>query len=251
MSVFFATALALATSAAMRVMRFNSSSVTIGLLAKPHTPLWITRTPKPAAPGRPPARAPPPRPAPPRPPRPPPNPPPPSAARSLPPVALTPELTLRVKRTSAYEQPTRFASPSTMSASPLNEEVSGLPFGDCAISSPTRSLEASRMLVAPVYFRKSRRVGLINLRERNRGVPQRSLRKIASRRSPRSLRFFLIPLVILTSCKSLRPGRPGRVPCRGRRRLRRCGSAPTCRPPRCWRRRPAATCSSGSSAPVR
>ena len=30
-------------------MRRISSSVTIGLLANPHTPLWITRTPKPAA----------------------------------------------------------------------------------------------------------------------------------------------------------------------------------------------------------
>ena len=29
-----------------------------------------------------------------------------------------------------------------MSARPLKVEVSGLPFGDCAISSPTRSLEA-------------------------------------------------------------------------------------------------------------
>jgi hypothetical protein len=104
--------------------------VTIGLLAKPQTPLWITRTPKPAAPGRPPARAPPPRP--PRPPRPPPNPP--SAVRSLPPLALTLLFTLRVKRTSAYVQPTFFASPSAMSDSPLNCEVSGLPFGDCAIS---------------------------------------------------------------------------------------------------------------------
>src|SRR5580765_1593897 len=175
MSVFFATALALATSAAIRVMRFNSSSVTIGLLANPQTPLWITRTPKPAAPGRPPARAPPPRPAPPRPPRPPPKPPP-SALRSLPPLALTPELTLRVKRTSAYEQPAFFASPSTMSASPLKVEVSGLPFGDCAINSPTRSLEASRMLVAPVYFRKSRRVGLICLRKKPRST-QRTQRK--------------------------------------------------------------------------
>src|SRR3954466_12557867 len=64
----------------MRVMRTSSSGVTIGLLANPQTPLWITRTPKPAAPGRPPARAPPPRPAPPRPPRPPPPNPPPAAA---------------------------------------------------------------------------------------------------------------------------------------------------------------------------
>ena len=30
-------------------MRRISSSVTIGLLANPQTPLWITRTPKPAA----------------------------------------------------------------------------------------------------------------------------------------------------------------------------------------------------------
>src|SRR4051812_14661999 len=139
----------------------------MGLLANPKTREGMPRTPNPAAPGRPPARAPPPRPAPPRPPRPPPNPP--AASRSVPPVALTPVLTLRVKRTSAYEQPTFFASPRTMSESPLNDEVSGLPFGDCAISSPTRSLEASSSEVAPVYFRKSRRVGLISVSGKNRG----------------------------------------------------------------------------------
>src|SRR5262249_514309 len=53
-------------SAAMRVMRRISSSVAIGLLANPHTPLWITRTPKP-----PPPRPPPPPPPPPLPPPPP------------------------------------------------------------------------------------------------------------------------------------------------------------------------------------
>src|SRR5207244_9178412 len=98
-----------------------SSSVTIGLLANPQTPLCTTRTPKPAAPGRPPARAPPPRPAPPRPPRPPPNPP--SALRSLPPLALTPLVTLRVNRMSTYVQPAFFASPSATSDSPLNIDV--------------------------------------------------------------------------------------------------------------------------------
>jgi hypothetical protein len=46
-SRFFAIALARATSEATRVIRTSSSSVTIGLLAKPQTPLWITRTPKP------------------------------------------------------------------------------------------------------------------------------------------------------------------------------------------------------------
>src|SRR3954453_17211623 len=75
MSVFLAIALALATSVAIRVMRRISSSVTIGLLAKPHVPLWMTRTPKPAAPTRPPPPRPP-RPLPPPPPRPPPPPPP-------------------------------------------------------------------------------------------------------------------------------------------------------------------------------
>src|SRR5581483_1547262 len=167
-SVFFAIALALATSAAMRVMRRISSSVTIGLLANPHTPLWITRTPNPAAPRPAPRRlpAPPPRPNP--PPRPPPNPPP-SALRSGPPFALTLLLTLRVNRMSAYVQPIRFASPSAMSDRPLNVEVIGLPFGDCAINSPTRSLEAMRMPVAPVYFRKSRRDGLIALHRRRNG----------------------------------------------------------------------------------
>src|SRR3954465_729455 len=81
-------------SAAMRVIRRISSSLTIGLLRNPQTPLWMTRTPNPAAPGRPPARAPPPRPAPPRPPRPPP-PNPPAASRPLPPAPLTPLLPLR------------------------------------------------------------------------------------------------------------------------------------------------------------
>ena len=38
-STFFAIALAFATSAAIRAMRRISSSVTIGLLAKPQTPL--------------------------------------------------------------------------------------------------------------------------------------------------------------------------------------------------------------------
>src|SRR3954469_6311272 len=80
MSVFLAMALARATSAAIFEIRRISSSVTIGLLAKPHTPLWITRTPKPAAPrsrtvAPPPPR--PPNPPPPPPPRPPPPPPPP------------------------------------------------------------------------------------------------------------------------------------------------------------------------------
>src|SRR5579862_5236669 len=48
-----------------------------------------------------------------------------------------------------------------MSARPLNDEVIGLPFGDCASSSPTRSLDAMTNAEAPVYFRKSRRLGLI------------------------------------------------------------------------------------------
>src|SRR4051794_2499178 len=158
MSVFLAIALALATSAATCVMRRISSSVTIGLLAKPQTPLWMTRTPKPPAPGRPPARAPPPRPAPPRPPRPPPNPAPASAPeRSLLPLALTLLFTLRVKRMSAYVQPAVFAVASAASASPLNVEVSGLPFGDWAINSPRRSLDAISSPAAPVYLRKLRR----------------------------------------------------------------------------------------------
>jgi hypothetical protein len=38
-STFFATALALATSAAMPVIRLISDSLTMGLLAKPQTPL--------------------------------------------------------------------------------------------------------------------------------------------------------------------------------------------------------------------
>src|SRR4029453_10434082 len=61
-------------------MRRISSSVTIGLLAKPQVPLWITRTPKPAAPVRPAA------PRPPRPPPPPPKPPPPKPPPPPPPA---------------------------------------------------------------------------------------------------------------------------------------------------------------------
>ncbi len=46
-SVFFATALARAMSVATPATRLISSGVTTGLLAKPQTPLWMTRTPKP------------------------------------------------------------------------------------------------------------------------------------------------------------------------------------------------------------
>jgi hypothetical protein len=42
-------ALARATSVATARDARISSSVTIGLLANPQTPLWITRTPKPPA----------------------------------------------------------------------------------------------------------------------------------------------------------------------------------------------------------
>ena len=48
-----AIALALATSVARAATRLISSSVTSGLLAKPHTPEWMTRTPKPALSSRP------------------------------------------------------------------------------------------------------------------------------------------------------------------------------------------------------
>src|SRR5262245_48814514 len=117
----------------------------------------MTRTPKPAAPrfARPPR--PPPRPPPPRPPRPPPSP----SLRSLPPLALTPLLTLRVKRMSAYVQPIFFASPSATSENPLNGDCNGSLAGDCAISSPTRSDDATRRAEAPVHFRKSRRDGFM------------------------------------------------------------------------------------------
>src|SRR5262249_34940299 len=132
----------------MRAMRRISSSVTIGLLAKPQTPPWITRTPNPAAPLPPARRLPPP---PPRPqPRPPPNPA--AASRSGPPLALTPLLTLRVKRMSAYEQPAAFASASAASARPLNDDVIGLPFGDCASNSATRSDDATASVAVPLYF---------------------------------------------------------------------------------------------------
>src|SRR6185436_13692847 len=95
-SRFFATALARATSAATAVTRLISSGVTSGLLAKPHTPLWMTRTPNPYVSVA----------------SPPPNPPPPRRIRPL----RTPIdcARLRVKRISAYEQPRRFVSPSAM-----------------------------------------------------------------------------------------------------------------------------------------
>src|SRR5262245_49998763 len=114
----------------------------------------MTRTPNPAAPRL--ARPPRPPPRPPRPPRPP-KPPPSPALRSLPPLALTPLFTLRVKRMSAYEQPAFFASPSATSDSPLNGDCIGSLAVDCAISSPTMSDEATRRAEAPVYFRKSLR----------------------------------------------------------------------------------------------
>jgi hypothetical protein len=100
------------------VMRRSSSSVTIGLLANPQTPLWITRTPKPAAPGRPPARAPPPRPAP------------PGRRAAAEPAAVSVAIAAagRVHAGADAARETHvgmraadlFASPSTMSASPLN-----------------------------------------------------------------------------------------------------------------------------------
>ena len=49
------TALAFATSVACAVIFRISASVTNGLLAKPQTPLWMTRTPKPALSSCPPA----------------------------------------------------------------------------------------------------------------------------------------------------------------------------------------------------
>src|SRR5206468_225803 len=61
-SRFFAIALARATSVAMPVTRLISSGLTNGLLAKPHTPLWITRTPNPyVSVASPPPKPPPPR----------------------------------------------------------------------------------------------------------------------------------------------------------------------------------------------
>ena len=122
-STFFATVLACAMSAAMRVMRRISSSVMIGLLANPHDAAVDHADAEAGGAGAPRVRpgrrrdrrvrqtrrAPPPSPA--------------TALRSLLPLALTPLLTLRVKRMSAYEQPAFFASPSATSDSPLN--------GDC------------------------------------------------------------------------------------------------------------------------
>jgi hypothetical protein len=120
----------------MRVMRRISSSVTIGLLAKPQTPLWITRTPKPAASlaagagaraaPKPLRRAATAAPAP--------------AARRArrrsgraPRLrgcccreALTPRFVLRVKRMSAYVQPAFFASARAMSE-PLELRVEDTP----------------------------------------------------------------------------------------------------------------------------
>src|SRR6266850_3088175 len=93
-SRFFATALAFATSVAIAVTRVISSGDTFGLLAKPQTPLWMTRTPKPYVSVA----------------SPPPNPPPPRRIRPL--RTAIDCARLRVKRMSAYEQPSRLASPS-------------------------------------------------------------------------------------------------------------------------------------------
>src|SRR6185503_16148500 len=86
-----------------------------------------------------------------------------------------------------------------MSASPLNVEVSGLPFGDWAIRPPTRSLDAITRPVAPVYFRKSRRVGLIHLHgpaqaghydsQMQTAEHAEHAEKILALRPPRSLRL--------------------------------------------------------------
>src|SRR4029450_12675298 len=93
-SRFFATALARATSTATPATRLISSGVTSGLLAKPHTPLWITRTPNPYVSVA----------------SPPPNPPPP---RRICPLRTPSDCTrLRVNRMSEYEQPSRLASAS-------------------------------------------------------------------------------------------------------------------------------------------
>ena len=162
-------ALALATSVATRVMRRISSSVTIGLLAKPQTPLWITRTPNPAAsllpapapalppPNPPKPPRPPPRPPPPRPPRPPPPNPPRSSASRLPPFAFTPRLVLRVNRMSAYVHPPRRASSSATSDRPLNFDSSTRPDGDCAIRSAITSLAATAIPDSAMVLTKSRR----------------------------------------------------------------------------------------------
>jgi hypothetical protein len=134
--------------------------VTIGLLAKPQTPRG-SRARQPGRRANASAAAPPPRPetaasaaaaA---------ESPPPSPPRPLLPFAFTPLLVACVKRTSAYVQPRRFASPSAMSARPLNFDSSGLPFGDCASRSATRSPDAMTSAEAPVYLRKSRREGCI------------------------------------------------------------------------------------------
>jgi len=51
----------------------------------------------------------------------------------------------------------RFAERKVREA--LNDEVIGLPFGDCAMSSATRSLDAMTSAEALVYLRNSRRDG--------------------------------------------------------------------------------------------
>src|SRR6478672_10683490 len=52
-----------------------------------------------------------------------------------------------------------------------------------------------------------------------------------------------IPPETPTSYKNPRSGSAESTRSRDRRKPRRCGSAPTCRSPKCWRSRPAATCS--------
>ncbi len=115
------TALAFATSAAWAVIFRISFSVTSGLLAKPQTPPWMTRTPKPALSSRP-------------------RPPNPNESVTMRSRTATLSFTLRVNRMSAYEQPMRFASDRAMSDRPLKRDSSTCPRGDWATRSPIRSL---------------------------------------------------------------------------------------------------------------
>src|SRR5262245_11204382 len=99
-----------------------------------------------------------------------------------------------------------------MSARPLKLDVIGLPFGDCAIRPPTRSLDAMTRPAAPVYFKKSLRVGLISApkpqpRRSRRSSKDREERAGFSSRSSRGLRalrgLLFTPPAIPTSYKSL------------------------------------------------
>src|SRR4029453_12989663 len=137
-----------ATSTATPATRLISSGVTSGLLAKPHTPLWMTRTPNPYVSVA----------------SPPPNPPPP---RRISPLRTPIDCArLRVNRMSAYEQPRRFASPSAMVDH--SRYLGSRTGGACSrcgsnVRAPAHRGALEAMAPAASDWRKRRRLGLMKM----------------------------------------------------------------------------------------